>query len=114
MTPDGTLYVTDQATNEIISVDPETGDRTVYETTCSFTTPESLSRAIYLEDTNEFPIRADGVFAVNRETSVCLREAGQLVPLDVAVTPEGQILAAEFNSVLQIDRSTGDLVIVSQ
>lgn len=114
MTPDGTLYVTDQATNEIISVDPETGDRMVYETTCSFTTPESLSRAIYLEDTNDFLIRADGVFAVNRETSVCLPAAGQRFPLDVVVTPEGQILAAEFNAVLQIDRPTGDLVIVSR
>jgi sugar lactone lactonase YvrE len=115
MTPDGTLYVADQATNEILSVDPDTGDRTIYETTCSFTTPESLSRAIYLEDTNEFLIRADGVFAVNRDTSVCRTEAGlQRSPLDVVVTSEGQILAADFNEVLQIDRPTGDLVIVSR
>lgn len=115
MAEDGkSVYAADQATNQILRVDLETGDRSVVETTCSLTEPETLHQVLYDAADHELLIVADGIFVFDLGTSACTQIPTAVDPLDIRLMQDGRILAADFNAVTQVDRETGDVVIVSK
>jgi DNA-binding beta-propeller fold protein YncE len=108
------VYVGDQATDQILRVNLETGDREVLQTACALGSSQQLQQVLYDADAGELVILSDGVFIHDLETSGCTRVPVMLFPLGIGLTPDGRILAAAFNSVTQIDRESGDVVIVSK
>jgi hypothetical protein len=115
MAEDGVLYVADQGSDRILRVDTETGDRESFQTHCPLgIEPETLSQVIYDEPRHQLLIHADGMFAHDLEHGSCAMIPSWLHPLDMRLTPDGHILAAAFNAVVQVDRHKGDLVIVSK
>ena len=109
-----TLYVADQTKNEIIRVDIESGDREVVQTSCVFDRPDGLQQALYDGARNQLLILNDGLFAFDLGTSTCTKASPKKYLLGMTLTAEGQALAVAFHSVMQVDRGSGDIVLVSK
>jgi hypothetical protein len=116
---EGTLaYVANQETNQVIRVDLDSGDREVIALEClEGAQPATLAQVLFDEGTGELIVLADGLFVVDIDTLVCTpvpSVPARVSPLHVQVTPKGRMLAAVFNALGQLDRESGDVVIVSK
>jgi DNA-binding beta-propeller fold protein YncE len=115
MSPDGTtLYAADQGTDRIIRVDIETGNREVFPTACPLGSSQNLQQVLVDAHGNDLLILSDGIFIHDLETSGCTRIPVREPLLAIQLMADGRLLAAGFNAVVQIDRGSGDLVIVSK
>lgn len=118
LSPDGTtVYAADQATDQILRVNLESGDREVFDTGCAIGSNQGLRQIVYDPAADELLIAwSNGIFAHDFETGQCasIPLPISFLPLGIALTPDGRILAAGFNAVTQVDRASGDIVIVSK
>jgi hypothetical protein len=73
-----------------------------------------LPRTLQLADAFPFnrPVcRSD---SVDLETAACSTQVQRVFPLQIQVTPTNQMLAVSFRAIMQIDRDTGEVVMISK
>ena len=111
------VYAADQATDTILRVDLESGNREVVQTGCAFGGSQSVRQVLYDDDTRQLLVlSAYGIFVHDLETLKCTRigTTPELSVLGIEIMPDGRLLGAGFNAVLQIDRASGDFVVVAK
>ncbi len=108
------LYAADQGTNQVIRVDLATGNREDVGITCPMSGPEILQQVLYNAAAHELLILADGIFAFDLETSVYTPIPAAFYPYVIRLTQDGRMLAGGFNALTQIDRGSGEVVLVSK
>jgi hypothetical protein len=116
------VYVTNQTAENIMRVDLETGDREVALSSCIVNqtnvlgVDETLQQVLYVADANELLIIGDNLLSYDLDTEVC-REHVPFLRVrieEIRMAPDGRLLAIAFRALLQLDRASGDLVILSK
>lgn len=116
-TPD--VYVAGQTSETVVRVNLETGDREQLVTSCipstwTETAFQNLNQVLYNELLDELIISGDNLYTVDLETAACISLPQRVFPLHIQVTPTNQMLAVTFGTLLQLDRTSGEVVIVSK
>ena len=110
-------YAAAQTSGLVTHVDLETGDRQTLVTTCDLQDPpafDNLAQVLYNEARHELIVSDDRLYAIDLATAGCQRLPRRVLPLEVQVTPANQMLAVSFRTLMQLDRETGEVVIVSR
>jgi DNA-binding beta-propeller fold protein YncE len=111
------LYVAGQTSETVMRVDLETGDREELMTGCDLGLSSSfqgLGQVLYNGVLNELIISGDRLYSLNLETGECAELPLREFPLQIQFTAENEMLAVVFGALMQMDRGTGDLVIISK
>ena len=107
------LYVGSQNEERITRVDLETGNREELVLDCP-NTFGTLIQVLYNEGRNELLINGDRLLSVDLDTVQCTQVPRRVFTLHIQVTPEDQLFGTEFRALMQIDRETGEAVILSK
>ena len=110
-------YAAGQTSGLVTRVDLETGHRETLVTNCDLQDPpafDNLEQVLYNEARHELIVSDDRLYAIDVATSACERLPRRVLPLEVQVTPENQMLAVSFRALMQLDRETGEVVIISR
>ena len=107
------LYVGSQNEERITRVDLETGNREELVLDCP-NTFGTLIQVLYNEGRNELLINGDRLLSVDLDTGQCTQVPRRVFTLHIQVTPEDQLFGTEFRALMQIDRETGEAVILSK
>ena len=113
----GTLYVAGQLSETVTSVDLASGDREALATSCDLglsSTFQTLDEVYYSEVGNELLIRGDGLYSVDLGTEECDALPLKVGPFQLATTPSNELLAVAFRVLMQLDRETGAVVVLSR
>ncbi|HET6630376.1 MAG TPA: hypothetical protein VFG91_11435 [Woeseiaceae bacterium] len=112
------LYVAAQTSGLVTRVNLETGDREELVTGCDFDfgapTFQNLDQVLYNESENELIVNADRLHSFDLDTADCDRLPRSIFMLQLGMAPGNQILVADFGTLMQYDRTTGQVVIVSK
>jgi hypothetical protein len=118
------LFVSNQASENIMGVDLSTGDRKIVMQQCLddsgsnvLTNDETLQQVHYNERRDELLVVGNHLLSYDLETRECslvFPWIGGRGVLSLTVTPDDQVLATGFGGLIQFDRETGDVVIVSK
>lgn len=110
------LYVAGQTSEAVARVDLETGDREALVTGCdgSAATFANLDQVLYSDVLDELLISGDEFYSLDLGTGDCAALPRWVLPLQVRITPANQVLAVILGALVQIDRATGEVVIVSK
>jgi hypothetical protein len=124
VTSSSSLYVSNQAAENIMRVDIATGDRQVVLQECLDASSmnvlgirETLQQVHCNENGEELLILGDNLLSLDLETLDCDVEIPQLGNrgiLRVQVTPQNQVLALTLGSLVQLDRNSAEMVIISR
>jgi len=111
------LYVAGQTSETVVRVNLETGDREELSTGCDLgvsSTFQDLDQVLYNEALGELIISGATMYGLDLATAECAILPRRVSPLQLQVTPANQLLAVMFGSLVQLDRDTGEVVIVSK
>jgi hypothetical protein len=111
------LYVAGQASETVTRVELETGDREALATTCDLglsSTFQDLDQVLYGEGLGELIISGDKLYSLDLESAECMTLPRRTFQLQMQVTPTSEILGVSFGMMTQIDRETGEVVIISK
>lgn len=111
------LFVAGQTSGAVTRVDLETGDREALAAGCNagLSPPfDNLDQVLYNATFNELLISGDQLFSLDLESAACNTLPRWVFPLQIRVTPTNQMLGVVFGALVQIDRGTGEVVIVSK
>lgn len=111
------LYVAGQASETVTRVDLETGDREALATTCDLglsSTFQNLHQVLYSEILGELIISGDKLYSLNLDSAECTTLPRRAFQLQMQVSPTSEILAVSFGTMTQMDRETGEVVIISK
>ena len=96
----------------------DTGDREELSTGCDLgvsSTFQELDQVLYNEALGELIISGNKLYGLDLATAECAILPRRVSPLlQMQVTPANQLLAVMFGSLVQLDRDTGEVVIVSK
>jgi DNA-binding beta-propeller fold protein YncE len=111
----GVAYVSNQLNNSILVVDLETGDREPFATSCPIEQPaERLKQALHDPIRSELLILGDTLFVHDLASGGCIQISLRTGLDNVQVTPEGQLLVTMLRAVAQLDRPSGQMVMISR
>lgn len=114
---EGEVFAAGQASGKIFRVNLETGDRTAVSTTCNLGDSgkfESLMQLRYNEIANEMYILGGSSYSINFGTDECdFLPRGSLL-LDLQGVSASQLLGLSFGALVQYDRQSGEVVVVSR
>ncbi|MGB5165550.1 MAG: hypothetical protein WBN61_09855, partial [Woeseiaceae bacterium] len=114
---EGEVFAAGQASGKIFRVNLETGDRTAVSTTCNLGDSgkfESLMQLRYNEIANEMYILGGSSYSINFGTDECdFLPRGSLL-LDLQGVSASQLLGLSFGALMQYDRQSGEVVVVSR
>jgi DNA-binding beta-propeller fold protein YncE len=107
------LYVAGQHSERITRVDLETGNREelVHNCPVAFGT---LTQVLYDEGRDALLISGDRLLNVDFASGQCTEMPRRVSTLQMQITPADQMIAVWFRALLQIDRETGEVVIISK
>lgn len=108
------LFVANQGSESVMRADLETGDREELAHSCATTTFAMLNQVLFSEPRHELLISGDNFFSVDLESGECTSLPRRVSPLQIRTTSDDQLLAVSFRTLLQIDRATGEVAIVSK
>lgn len=111
------MYVAAQTAELVTRVDLATGDRELLAHNCvlgNASTFTTLDQVLYDEVRNELLISGDELFSIDLGTGECIQLSRRVFPLEIRTTAAGEMLAVSFRNLLQIDRATGEVVIISK
>lgn len=111
------VYAAGQASGTVTRVDLETGDREELLTTCDKgLSPifQNLDQVLYNQDVNELIISGDTLYRLELDTGDCEVLPRRILPLQIRMESGSRMLAVTFGALTQIDRTTGEVVIVSK
>lgn len=75
---------------------------------------QGLDQVLYNGALNELIIGGDRLYSLDLETSACARLPLKQFPLQIQFAAENEMLAVVFGALMQMDRETGELVIISK
>ena len=107
------LYVAGQASERITRVDLETGNREELAHNCP-TTFGTLTQVLYDEGRDELLISGDRLLSYDLASGQCTQLPRRVHTLQMRITPADQMIGVWFRALLQIDRETGEVVIISK
>lgn len=111
------VFAAGQASGTIFRVNLETGDRQAVSTTCDLGDSSSfqgLTQIRYNAIANELLILGDSLYSLELDTGQCNTLPRSVSLLEVQPASGEQLLAVTFGALLQYDRETGEVVIVSK
>ena len=111
------IFAAGQSSGTVFQVNMETGDRQALATTCDLgesTSFQGLMQIRYNAAANELLILADTLYSLNFDTDQCDRLPPSTFLLEVQPASAEQLLAVTFGALLQVDRDTGEVVVVSK
>ncbi len=107
------LYVAGQDTERITRVDLQTGNREdlIHNCPVAFGT---LNQVLYEEGRDALLISGDRLLSFDFASGQCTQMPRRASTLEMRITPADQMIAVAFRALLQIDRETGEVVIISK
>jgi len=111
------IFAAGQASGIAFRVNLDTGDRQPLVTNCDLgqaTTFQGLMQIRYNAAANELLILGDSLYSVDPDTNQCDILPRSTLLLEVQPASAEQLLAVTFGALLQYDRETGEVVIVSK
>ena len=111
------IFAAGQASGTVFQVNLETGDRQALATTCDlgeFTSFQGLMQIRYNAAANELLILGDKLYSLDLDTDQCDTLPRSTLLLEVQPASAEQLLAVTFGALLQYDRETGEVVVVSK
>ena len=111
------IFAAGQASGTIFQVNLETGDRQALAPTCDLgesTSFQGLMQIRYNAAANELLILGDTLYSLDLDTDQCDRLPASTLLLEVQPASAEQLLAVTFGALLQYDRETGEVVVVSK
>ena len=111
------IYAAGQASGTLFRVNLETGDRQALSTNCDLgESPnfQGLMQIRYNAAANELLILGDALYSFNPDTGQCDTLPRSTLLLEVQPASAQQLLAVTFGTLLQYDRDTGEVVVVSK
>jgi DNA-binding beta-propeller fold protein YncE len=107
------LYVAGQHSERITRVDLETGNREelIHNCPVAFGT---LTQVLYDEGRDALLISGDRLLNFDLASGQCTQMPMRVSTLKMQITPADQMIAVTFRALLQIDRATGEVVIISK
>ena len=107
------LYVAAQDSGQITRVDLETGNREELILNCPVPFG-TLTQVLYDEGRDALLISGDRLLSFDFASRQCLQMPKRVSTLEMRITPADQMIAVWFRALLQIDRETGEDVIISK
>ena len=111
------IFAAGQASGTIFRVNLDTGERQELSTTCDLGDSLSfpgLMQIQYNAAANELLILDDLLYSIDLETNQCDTLPSTTLFLDVQPASEQQLLVTTFGALMQYDRETGEVVIISK
>ncbi len=111
------IFAAGQASGTIFRVNLETGDRQELSTTCDLgdsSSFQSLMQIRHNAAANELLILDNTLYSLDLDTDQCNTLPRSTLLLEVQPASAEQLLAVTFGALLQYDRETGEVVVVSK
>lgn len=111
------IFAAGQASGTVFRVNVETGDRQALATNCDLggsSSFQGLMQIRYNAAANELLILGDSLYSVDLDANLCDTLPRSTLLLEVQPASAEQLLAVTFGALLQYDRETGEVVVVSK
>lgn len=111
------IYAAGQSSGNITRVNLETGDRETLSTNCNVGASgifQGLEQVLYNEAASELLVLSDRLFSIDLATDACVTLPGSVFSLEIQNVSANQLFAVTFRTLMQIDRETGEIAIISK
>jgi hypothetical protein len=98
-------------------VNLETGDRETVSTNRNVgaaSVSQGPEQVLYNEAANELLVLSDRLFSIELATDACVTLPGSPFSLEIQNASANQQLAVTFRTLMQIDRETAEIVVISK
>ncbi len=111
------IFAAGQSSGSVFRVNLETGDREALVTNCDLGEAPAFDGLMQIRHNaaaNELLVLGSSLYSIDLDTDQCVTLPRSTLLLEVQPASAEQLLAATFGALLQYDRETGEVVVVSK